>query len=106
MAISNITDQNFQTQVIKSDKPVLLDFFADWCGPCQMAAPIIEQLSEEYADKLSVGKLNVDDNNQTASQFGVMSIPTIILFKGGKEVDRKIGFAGRTGYEEMIKKVL
>lgn len=106
MAISNITDKNFQAQVLKSDKPVLLDFFADWCGPCQMAAPIIEQLSEEYADKLSVGKLNVDDNNQTASQFGVMSIPTIILFKGGKEVDRKIGFAGRTGYEEMIKKVL
>ncbi len=106
MAVLKVTDQNFGTSVLKSDKPVLLDFYADWCGPCQMAAPIIDQLSGEYADKVIIGKLNVDENNQTAASFGVMSIPTVIMFRGGKEVERKIGFAGRGGYEEMIKKVV
>jgi thioredoxin 1 len=101
-----ITDANFESDVIKSDKPVLVDFFAEWCGPCKMAAPVIEELSEEYEDDVVVGKLDVDNNQESAMKFGVMSIPTVIMFKDGKEVERKVGFGGKQMYEEMIKKVV
>ena len=103
MAAVQLTDDNFEEKVVKSDKPVMVDFYADWCGPCKMAAPIIDELSEEYTDKAVIGKVNVDENNKTAAQFGVMSIPTVIMFKDGKEIDRKIGFAGKAGYEELLK---
>jgi thioredoxin 1 len=105
MAVKQLTDTNFEAEVLKSDKPVMVDFYADWCGPCRIAAPIIEELSESNADKMYVGKLDVDANQQIAAEFGVMSIPTVIMFKDGKEVDRKIGFGGREGYESLIKKV-
>lgn len=105
MTVKQITDTNFEQEVLKSDKPVMIDFYADWCGPCRVAAPIIEELSKQYAQTIVVGKLDVDANQQIAAEYGVMSIPTVIMFKDGKEVDRKIGFGGREGYESMIKKV-
>lgn len=86
-----ITDSNFEQEVLKSDKPVLVDFWAVWCGPCKMIAPIVEQLAAEYDGKLKVGKLDVDNNQQSAIQYGVRSIPTLLLFKDGKVVDTIIG---------------
>lgn len=86
-----ITDQNFEIEVLKSDKPVLVDFWAVWCGPCKMIAPIVEQLAAEYEGKLKVGKLDVDNNQQSAIKYGVRSIPTLLIFKDGKVVDTIIG---------------
>jgi thioredoxin 1 len=103
MATQYFSDQDFQEKVIKNEKPVMVDFYADWCGPCKMAAPIIEELSEEYKDKAVIGKLDVDEHTQTAQQYGVMSIPTVIMFKGGEEVGRKIGFAGKAGYVDLLQ---
>ena len=100
------TDQDFEAQVLKSEKPVFVDFFAEWCGPCKAAAPIVDELATEYKDKVVVGKLDVDSNQVTAGKYGVMSIPTVIMFKNGEEVDRMSGFAGKEGYENLIKKVL
>lgn len=99
------TDQNFDEQVIKSDKPVMVDFWATWCGPCQMAGPVVDALADDYVDKIKIGKLDVDANPETAAKFGVMSIPTVILFKDGKEIARKVGFAGRPMYETLLKSV-
>lgn len=99
------TDQNFKKEVLKSEMAVLVDFWAPWCGPCQMAGPIIEDLAKEYEGKIKVGKLNVDESPQTAAKYGVMSIPTMILFKEGKEVGRKIGFEGKEGYLKLISNV-
>ena len=100
------TDQDFEAKVLKSDKPVFVDFFAEWCGPCKAAAPIVDELAEEYKDKVVIGKLDVDSNQATAGKYGVMSIPTVIMFKGGEEVERMSGFAGKEGYEKLIKGVL
>ena len=105
MAAVHFSDADFEEKVLKSPLPVLVDFFADWCGPCRLAAPIIDELAGVYAGKVTIGKLNVDENQQTAAGYGVMSIPTVIMFKSGKEAERKVGFAGKGGYEEMIKKV-
>ena len=106
MAAVHFSDADFEEKVLKSPLPVLVDFFADWCGPCRLAAPIIDELAGVYAGKVTIGKLNVDENQQTAAGYGVMSIPTVIMFKGGKEAERKVGFVGKSGYEEMIKKVI
>ena len=97
------TDQNFADQVLKASKPVMVDFWATWCGPCQMAGPVIDALADDYKEKIVIGKLDVDANQATAQQYGVMSIPTVILFKDGKEVARKVGFAGRPMYENLLK---
>lgn len=99
-----IDDQNFEEEVLKSTTPVLVDFWAPWCGPCRLAAPIIDELAEEHRGKIKIGKLNVDENIEVSSKFGIMSIPTVILYKDGKEVERKIGFGGKAGYEELLKK--
>ena len=104
MSLIHFTDQNFEELVLKSDKPVLVDYYADWCGPCRMAAPAVEELAGQYEGKLLVGKLDVDANPKVAGTYGVMSIPTVVLFNGGKEVERKVGFGGKEVYEEMIKK--
>jgi len=106
MKVIEVNKDNFEKEVLQSSKPVLLDLYADWCGPCKMAAPILEELAGEYEDKLVIGKLDVDNNREIAGKFGVMSIPTVIIFKEGEEFDRQIGFAGREGYEVMIRKVL
>lgn len=105
MAVTHFTDANFEEMVIKSDKPVMVDFFADWCGPCRAVAPIIEEMSDTYQGKVLVGKLDVDANSGIAGKYGIMSIPTVIMFDKGREVARQIGFGGKEMYEEMIKKV-
>ena len=86
-----ITDNNFSTEVLQSAKPVLVDFWATWCGPCRMIAPIVEELATEYEGKFKIGKMDVDNNPQTATQFGIRSIPTLLIFKGGKVVDTIVG---------------
>jgi thioredoxin 1 len=106
MALTKVTDSSFDTDVLKNSLPVLVDFYADWCGPCKMAEPILEELSESYKDKISLVKINVDENQQTAGKFGVMSIPTTILFKDGNEVGRQVGFGGRQSFEDLIKRGL
>lgn len=98
----HISDADFQAEVLDAKKPVMVDFYAEWCGPCKMAAPILDELSDSQDDVIIV-KMNVDENQVTPGKFGVMSIPTVIVFKDGEEVDRKIGFGGREGYEEMIE---
>lgn len=104
--IQFLTVDDFDDFVSGSDKPVLVDFYADWCGPCKAAAPILDDLSDDYADDLVVAKVDVDAQPELAKRFDVLSIPTVILFNEGEEVDRKIGFGGRAGYEELIKKVI
>lgn len=97
------TDQDFADKVLKSDKPVMVDFWATWCGPCVMAGPVIDEIADEKVGKVIVGKVDVDQNQKTAQEYGVMSIPTVILFKDGKELGRKVGFAGKGMYEELLK---
>ena len=104
MAAAHFSTQDFDAKVLKSKKPVLVDFYADWCGPCQMAAPIIERLADEFKDKMVIGKLDVDSNQEVSQKYSVMSIPTMIVFKDGKEVDRKTGFPGESGVKELIEK--
>ena len=101
-----ITDENFESEVINSDKPVLIDFWAVWCGPCKAIAPIVEELSVEYEGKLKVGKLNVDDNQQTSIRFGVRSIPTLLIFKNGKLADTIIGAVPKSNIVNKLKAVL
>jgi len=106
MKTVEITDENFESEVINSDKPVLIDFWAVWCGPCKAIAPIVEELSVEYEGKLKVGKLNVDDNQQTSIKFGVRSIPTLLIFKNGKLADKIIGAVPKSNIVNKLKAVL
>ena len=100
------TDSNFEQEVLKSDKPCLVDFWAEWCGPCRMVGPIVEEIAKEYAEKLKVGKLNVDQNGQTAVKYGIMSIPSLLIFNGGKVVDQIVGAAPKKQFVEKIDKII
>ncbi len=105
MANQNIvilTNENFENEVLKSDKPVMVDFWATWCGPCRGLAPTIDELAEEYKDKIKVCKLDVDANQELAIQYRVMSIPTLIFFKGGEQVAREVGAYPKEKYVEII----
>jgi len=97
-----ITDANFDAEVTNSDLPVVIDFWAAWCGPCRMIAPIIEELANDYEGKAKIGKLDVDSNQQTAIKFGVRSIPTVLLLKGGEVKDTIIGAVSKAVFEEKI----
>ena len=104
MATFDITDQDFDSKVLEGSLPTLVDFWAEWCGPCKMAAPVLEELSETYKDKVQIVKLDVDKNPVNSGKYGIMSIPTTILFKDGKEIGRVVGFSGKEAFEELIKK--
>jgi thioredoxin 1 len=97
-----VTDETFEEMVLKADMPTVVDFWAVWCGPCKMIAPVLEKIAGEYAEKLKVTKLDVDYNNESAMKYGVMSIPTLILFKDGQPVERIVGFMPK---EKLLKKI-
>jgi len=101
-----LTDANFGKSVIQSTVPVLVDFWAEWCGPCRMIAPTVEELASDYDGKVTVGKVNVDDNPAIAGQFGVRSIPTLLLFKGGEVVESVVGVADKQRLQSIIEKHL
>lgn len=106
MAAVHISDKDFDGKVVKSKLPVLVDFYAEWCGPCKLAAPVLDKLAEEFKGKLEIYKLDVDASPETPRSFGVMSIPTIIAYKDGKEVGKKVGFGGEQGYRKLITELL
>lgn len=101
-AIVQITDATFQTDVLEADLPVLVDYWAEWCGPCKMIAPVLETLAGEYADRLRIGKLNIDENPDTPSQFGVRGIPTLMLFKHGEAVATQVGALSKSQLTAFI----
>lgn len=106
MSEITLTDANFKSEVLDSNVPVLVDFWAPWCGPCQMIAPIVASIAKEYESKIKVGKLNVDENPVTAGEYGIMSIPAIKIFKGGKIAEETVGVQPITAIMEKVDKVL
>ena len=98
----HFTDENFNQEALSSNIPVLVDFYADWCGPCKMLAPVIEALSTEYEGKIKIGKLNVDDAPNTAQNYGVMSIPTLLYIKNGEVVNKSVGVVSKATIEEIL----
>ncbi len=108
MASENVlvfTDANFETEVLKSDKPVLVDFWAVWCAPCRAVAPIVDEMASIYGDTIKVGKVNVDENQVIPGKYSIRGIPTVILFNNGKVVDQIVGAAPKTSFQQMIDKV-
>jgi thioredoxin 1 len=105
MASKNVltfTDEGFDREVLNSELPVLVDFWAEWCGPCRMMAPTVDAIADAYVGRLKVGKLNVDENGATAMRYNIRGIPTLLLFKGGRVVDQRVGAIGRAEVERMI----
>lgn len=106
MAVTILTDDTFEQEVLKSETPVLVDFWAEWCTPCHMLAPTIEELEKEYAGKIKFGKMNVDDNVKTPSTFGIMSLPTVVMFKAGKPLSNTVGVQGKDVFKKNIDEAL
>lgn len=102
MSEINLSKENFEEEVLKSEKPVLVDFWATWCGPCKMLAPVISEIAEEQKDKIKVGKVNIDEQNELAAKYRITSIPTLILFKNGEPVKETVGFQIKSEIEKMI----
>lgn len=100
--VQDFTDANFENEVLQSEQPVLVDFWAPWCGPCRQIAPLIDQLAEENAGSVKIGKVNVDDNGATAQKYGVSSIPTLMIFKGGEPVERFVGLQPKARLQESL----
>ncbi len=105
-AVIEFTDDNFEAEVVKSDKPVLVDFWAEWCMPCRMLTPIIEELAKEFEDKAKIGKLDTDANRDTAIKFGISAVPTILLFKGGEVVKKFVGVTPKQEFEAELTKAV
>ena len=106
MSIINTTDASFDKNVLQADKPVLVDFWAAWCGPCKAITPILEELDAEYSDKFQIVKVNVDDNPETSARFGIRSIPTLFVFKDGQKVDTVVGSRPKSEFVELLNKHL
>ena len=106
MAVNHVKDENFDNEVIKSDTPVLVDFWADWCGPCKALAPKVEELSNEYSGKIKFIKMNVDENRDTPVKFSIMGIPTLILYKNGQAVDKLVGNHTKENIKTLLDKAL
>ena len=104
--VTDVTDQSFENDVLKSDRPVLVDFWAEWCHPCKMLAPAVAQVAETYEGKAKFVKMNVDDNNQVPPRFGIKGIPTLILFKDGAEAERVVGSTSKENISRMIDRAL
>src|SRR3989344_5861942 len=102
----NFTDQSFKAEVLDSKQPVVVDFWAPWCDPCRTVGPIIDELAQEFAGKVKIGKINVDENSQTAGQYGVMSIPSIVFFKNGQPFKTMVGAQGKENYKREIEQML
>lgn len=100
------TDANFEELAVKSDKPVVVDFWAEWCGPCRMVAPIVEELSNDYEGKAVVGKVNVDNNNEISAKYGIRNIPTILFLKNGEVVDKQVGAVQKSVLADKLEKLL
>ncbi|ASJ95394.1 MULTISPECIES: thioredoxin TrxA [Shewanella] len=100
--IITLSDDSFENDVLKSDLPVLVDFWAEWCGPCKMIAPILDDVADEYAGKVTIAKLNVDQNNASPAKYGVRGIPTLLIFKNGELADTKVGALSKTQLKEFI----
>jgi len=106
MSILHLNNKNFSKEVLESEQPVVVDFFADWCGPCRMVAPILEELSDQYKGKCKIGKVNVDESSDLAAQYQISSIPALFFFKGGKVVEGVVGVLPKESFEEKINKIL
>ena len=105
-ATAQVTDSSFKTDVLESEVPVLVDFWAPWCGPCRMVAPVVDEIAEQYAGQIKVVKLNTDENPNSASQYGIRSIPTLMIFKGGQRVDMVVGAVPKTTLASTLEKYL
>ena len=104
--VLQVTDANFEKEIVQSDIPAMVDFWAEWCGPCKTVGPVVEELAKEYQDKIKIGKMNVDENRETPAKFGIRNIPTLILFKGGKVAQTIVGAYPKSHLDGELKKLL
>ena len=105
-ALGDVTDQNFEAEVLRADKPAIVDFWAEWCAPCRQISPIIEALAQSYGEKVKIVKMNIDENPNTPGKYGVRAIPTVLAFSNGEVVDQLTGARPKSAFEEMVKKLV